>query len=353
MSEELKHKCGIALVRLLKPLDYYQEKYGTWRYGLQKLYLLMEKQRNRGQDGAGIVSLKLDVQPGYKYFNRERSVSSSAINKIFERLYKRFSKIEKKHPELLNDPAWVKQNIQFAAELYLGHLRYGTFGNNSLDNVHPVMRQNNWKSRNLVLAGNFNLTNVDELFNLLIDLGQAPKDYSDTVTILEKVGHFLDVENQNLFSKYKTLGYANTDISNMIAKNIDVAKVLTEASKNWDGGYVIAGLVGHGDAFVLRDPWGIRPAFHYHDDEIAVVASERPVIQTALNITYDKIEEVPPGHAVVIKKTGLLRWIKFWNQGKENPARLKEYIFRGVPTRIFIMKGKDWENLSFRMCWIL
>jgi amidophosphoribosyltransferase len=332
MSEDIKHKCGIALVRLLKPLEYYQEKYGTWTYGLQKLYLLMEKQRNRGQDGAGLVSLKFDVAAGNKYFNRERSVNSSAINDIFEKIYKRISKTEKKHPDLFQDLNWVRNNIQFAAEAYLGHLRYGTFGDNNIDNVHPVMRQNNWKSRNLVLAGNFNLTNVDELFNLLVELGQSPKDYSDTVTILEKLGHFLDMENQNLFSKYKALGYANIDISNLIAKNLDVAKVLREASKSWDGGYVIAGLIGHGDAFVFRDPWGIRPAYHYHDDEIAVVTSERPVIQTALNVTSDSIEEIPPGHAVIIKKNG-----EFKVEQVLEPKERKSCSFE----RIYFSRGSD------------
>jgi amidophosphoribosyltransferase len=332
MSEDIKHKCGIALVRLLKPLEYYQEKYGTWTYGLQKLYLLMEKQRNRGQDGAGLVGLKFDVPPGHKYFNRERSVNSTAINDIFEKIYKRIAKTEKRYPDLFSDLSWVRNNIQFAAEAYLGHLRYGTFGDNSIDNVHPVMRQNNWKSRNLVLAGNFNLTNVDELFDLLVELGQSPKDYSDTVTILEKAGHFLDVENQSLFSKYKALGYANSDISNLIAKNLDVAKVLREASKSWDGGYVIAGLIGHGDAFVFRDPWGIRPAYHYHDDEIAVVTSERPVIQTALNVSSDAIEEIPPGHAVIIKKNG-----EFKVEQVLEPRERKSCSFE----RIYFSRGSD------------
>lgn len=306
MSDEIKHKCGIALVRLLKPLEYYQSKYGTWRYGLQKMYLLMEKQRNRGQDGAGLVSLKLDMPPGNKYFNRQRSTDASAINIVFEKIYKPFKKAEKKHPKLMNDPQWAKLNLPFVAEAYLGHLRYGTFGGNGVDAVHPVMRQNNWKTRNMVLAGNFNLTNVDELFNHLVDLGQFPKDYSDTVTILEKVGHFLDNENQNLFNKYKKLGYNNVDISNLIAKNIDIGQILRDAAKRWDGGFAIAGMFGHGDSFTLRDPWGIRPAYYYCDDEIAVIASERPVIQTALNVTFDKVKEIPPGAAVIIKKSGEL-----------------------------------------------
>ncbi len=339
MSEELKHKCGIALVRLLKPLEYYQVKYGTWRYGLQKLYLLMEKQRNRGQDGAGVVSLKFDVPPGNKYFNRQRSMDDSAINVVFDKIYKQFRKIEKFKPELVNDPHWAKLNLPFAAELYLGHLRYGTFGDNSLDNVHPVMRQNNWKSRNLVLAGNFNLTNVDELFNHLLELGQSPKDFTDTVTMLEKVGHFLDRENQFLFDQFKAQGYSNIDISNQIAKQMDVAKVLAEAAKRWDGGFAVAGMIGHGDAFALRDPWGIRPAYYYHDDEIAVVASERPVIQTALNVSHEQVHEVPPGHAVIIKKDG-----GFSIQQVLEPKEKKSCSFE----RIYFSRGSDIEIYNER-----
>jgi amidophosphoribosyltransferase len=339
MSDQIRHKCGIALVRLMKPLEYYQLKYGTWRYGLQKLYLMMEKQRNRGQDGAGVVSLKFDMPPGQKYFHRQRSVEESAINVVFEKIYKQFRKLEKKNSNLLNDVHFAKMNLPFVGEVYLGHLRYGTFGDNNLDNVHPVMRLNNWKTRNLVIAGNFNLTNVDELFDLLVDLGQSPKDFSDTVTILEKVGHFLDKENQTLFDKYKKSGYANVDISNLIAKNIDIAKVLSVASKRWDGGFAIAGLLGHGDSFVLRDPWGIRPAFYYRDDEIAVVASERPVIQTALNVSADMVEEVPPGHAVIIKKDGTFRIDEVME-----PKTRKSCSFE----RIYFSRGSDKDIYSER-----
>jgi amidophosphoribosyltransferase len=280
----------------------------------------MEKQRNRGQDGAGVVSLKFDVPPGNKYFNRQRSMDDSAINVVFDKIYKQFRKIEKYKPELIDDPHWSKQNLPFAAELYLGHLRYGTFGDNSLDNVHPVMRQNNWKSRNLVLAGNFNLTNVDELFEHLLELGQAPKDFTDTVTMLEKVGHFLDRENQFV------------DISERIAKELDVAKVLTESSKRWDGGFAVAGMIGHGDAFALRDPWGIRPAYYYYDDEIAVVASERPVIQTALNVRHDQVHELEPGHAVIIKKDGNVSL-----QQVLEPKEKKSCSFE----RIYFSRGSD------------
>ncbi|MCK4988890.1 MAG: amidophosphoribosyltransferase, partial [Bacteroidales bacterium] len=279
MTDEVKHKCGIALVRLLKPLEHYQLQYGSWRYGLEKLYLLMEKQRNRGQDGAGVVSLRMDTPPGKNYFNRRRETGSSAINEIFKEIYSRFEAAENENPDTFNDPNWARANLPLVGEAYLGHLRYGTFGSNNVANLHPVMRENNWRTRNLVLAGNFNLTNVDELFDTLIELGQNPKEYSDTVTMLEKVGHFLDEENQRLFDHYKSQGYTNVDITEKIGKNIDVSKVLEGASKRWDGGYTVAGMLGHGDLFAMRDPWGIRPAYYYHDEEVVIVASERPVIQ--------------------------------------------------------------------------
>lgn len=304
MTDEVKHECGIALIRLLKPLEYYQLKYGSWRYGLQKLYLLMEKQHNRGQDGAGVVSLKLDVKPGKEYINRKRSVKTMAINDVFKKIYENFLQIEHDTPDLFNDPHWAKENLPFVGELYLGHLRYGTFGANSIENVHPVMRQNNWKSRNLILAGNFNLTNVDELFNILIDLGQHPVDFSDTVTILENVGHFLDTEVQRKFVLFKTQGYDNKEISSLISDHLDVTSILREACKKWDGGYAIAGIMGHGDSFVMRDPSGIRPAFYYYDDEVAVVTSERPVIQTVLNVPYSEVKELEPGSAIIIRKNG-------------------------------------------------
>lgn len=332
MTDDVKHKCGIALVRLKKPLEYYHLKYGSWRYGLQKLYLLMEKQRNRGQDGAGVVSMKFDMPAGHKYFSRQRSMSSSAINVVFEKIYKPFKKAEKKNPDLMQDAHWAKLNLPFVAETYLGHLRYGTFGSNNIGNVHPVMRENNWKSRNLVLAGNFNLTNVDELFDTLVNLGQAPKEYSDTVTILEKMGHFLDGENEALFRKYKNAGFPNVDISSLIAENIDIPSVLREASKRWDGGFVIAGMIGHGDSFVLRDPWGIRPSYYYDDDEVSIVTSERPVIQTAMNVTYDKVKEIPPGHAAIVKKNG-----NFSIEAVLEPRIRKSCSFE----RIYFSRGSD------------
>ncbi len=304
MTELIKHECGIALIRLLKPLEYYQEKYGTWRYGLNKLYLLMEKQHNRGQDGAGVVSIKFDLKPGKPYLFRHRSNSPSSINDVFRKINNHFTRIQEKDSKLLDEPAYARDNIPFAGEIYLGHLRYGTFGNTSIDHVHPVMRENNWKSRNLVLAGNFNLTNTDELFRKLIELGQHPKAYSDTVTILEKVGHFLDEENQFLFRKYKDEGYSNQEISGLIESNLDVHKVLEVSSKDWDGGYTVAGIIGHGDMFVTRDPWGIRSAFYYSDEEVVIVASERPVIQTVMNVPIDKVMELKPGYALLVKKDG-------------------------------------------------
>ena len=303
MSELIKHECGIAMIRLRKPLEYYKEKYGTWQYGLNKLYLLMEKQHNRGQDGAGIVNIKMELSPGQEYINRHRSIEQNPINNIFEKVAKGIKKAEKNKPEDA-DIRWVYENVPFSGEVYLGHLRYGTFGRNSIEFVHPVMRQNNWKSRTLVMAGNFNLTNTDELFDRLIALGQHPKAYTDTVTILEKVGHFLDEENQLHFRQYKNSGYSNRDISPLIEKNLDVQKVLENASKDWDGGYAIAGMFGHGDAFVMRDPSGIRPAFYYYDDEIVVVASERPVIQTVMNVKAENVIEIKPGDALIIKKDG-------------------------------------------------
>lgn len=302
MSDQIKHECGIALIRLRKPLEYYHLKYGTWMYGLNKLYLLMEKQHNRGQDGAGVANIKLNTLPGTKYIHRERSIDEMPIKDVFDAIRTSIKVAQDKNPERISDPLWAKDNIPFAGELYMGHLRYGTFGKNKIDNVHPVMRQNNWKSRNLVLAGNFNLTNVDELFNILVSLGQHPKDFSDTVTILENVGHFLDEENQALFNLFKSRGSSKKEISPQIEENIDLQSVLKESSKKWDGGYAIVGMLGHGDAFVLRDPSGIRPAFYYVDDEIAVVASERAVIQTVMNVPFESVKPVKPGHALIIKK---------------------------------------------------
>jgi amidophosphoribosyltransferase len=336
MSELIKHECGIAMIRLLKPLEYYQFKYGTWRYGLQKLYLLMEKQHNRGQDGAGVVSLKLNQPPGSLYIHRQRSNEPSAIEGVFRDIYNNFSSYEDK---FIADPHWSKANLPFAGEIYLGHLRYGTFGGNNIENVHPVLRENNWRTRNLALAGNFNLTNVDEIFNHLIELGQHPKDYSDTVTILENLGHFLDMEVQRKFVLFKTQGYENKDISELIAEHLDVTAILRESSKRWDGGYAIAGIIGHGDSFVMRDPGGIRPAYFYHDDEVVVVASERAVIQTVMNVEYEQVNEIDPGYAVIVKKNG------FVSVDEIRPAHdRKACSFE----RIYFSRGSDKDIYSER-----
>ncbi len=304
MSDSIKHECGIALIRLLKPLEFYREKYGTAFYGLNKLYLLMEKQHNRGQDGAGVATIKLDVEPGSRYISRYRSNASQPIKDVFTQINNRLEEAQRSNPDEMNNIPWLKKNIPVMAEVLLGHLRYGTYGGNSIENCHPFLRQNNWMTRNLVVAGNFNLTNVDELFQQLVDLGQHPKEMTDTVTVMEKIGHFLDEENENQFRKFKGKGYSNEEISQRIAENLDLQSILTESAKRWDGGYVMAGLIGHGDAFVLRDPNGIRPAYYYHDDEIAVVTSERPAMQTAFNIPFEAIKEITPGHALIIRKDG-------------------------------------------------
>jgi len=346
MSEQIKHECGIALIRLLKPLEYYQVKYGSWRYGLHKLYLLMEKQHNRGQDGAGLASIKFGIQPGKKYIDRERSNTQASIRDIFDSVNKPFKKYETK-PELIDDPAWARENLPFAAELYLGHLRYGTFGNHSIDYVHPVMRENNWKSRTLVLAGNFNMTNVDELFKKLVDLGQHPKDYSDTVTVLEKIGHFLDEENQQLFRQYKNDGYTNREISDLIANSISIKKILQESTRDYDGGYAIAGMLGHGDSFVFRDPWGIRPAYYFANDEIVVVASERPVIQTVMNAPIVDVHEVKPGYALIIKKDGTISHDEIRiPQTRKSCSFERIYFSRGTDRDIYLERKKLGELLT-------
>jgi len=304
MSDPIKHECGIALLRLKKPLQYYYDKYGSPFYGLNKLHLLMEKQHNRGQDGAGVANIKLDMKPGERYISRRRSSDSKPIQDIFDHINGRFQEIGEKSPEKLEDIQYLKKNAGFTGELFLGHLRYGTFGRNSIESCHPFLRQNNWITRNLVVAGNFNLTNVDELFDVLLNVGQHPKEKSDTVTVLEKIGHFLDVENEEMYAPLREAGLSNEEVYKNIGENLDIEKILKRASEDWDGGYAMAGLLGHGDAFVLRDPAGIRPSFWYEDDEVCVVASERPVIQTAFNLKSEQIQELKPGHAIIIKKDG-------------------------------------------------
>lgn len=332
MSDSIKHECGIALIRLLKPLSYYQEKYGTSLYGLNKLYLLMEKQHNRGQDGAGIATIKLDVKPGYRYISRYRALGKNAISEIFEHVQSKFGAIQKTNPENFLDAKWLKENMSFTGEVLMGHLRYSTQSNNSLENCHPFLRQNNWKTRNLVIAGNFNMTNVDELLEQLFELGQHPKEQVDTVTVLEKIGHFLDTENNVLFDQFKKQGYSNVEISELIAQNLDVANILRRSAKTWDGGYAINGIFGHGDAFVMRDPAGIRPAFYYQDDEVVVVTSERPAIQTAFNVPIEEIREIDPGHALIIKRNGQVSLEQFIA-----PLEKKACSFE----RIYFSRGSD------------
>jgi amidophosphoribosyltransferase len=305
MSDAIKHECGIALLRLKKPLEFYKEKYGSAFYGIQKMYLLMEKQHNRGQDGAGFASIKLDVEPGQRYISRVRSNDAQPIQDVFTQINERINEEMISHPEYADNVALQKANIPYIGELFLGHVRYGTFGKNSIESVHPFLRQNNWMHRNLIVAGNFNMTNVTELFNSLVELGQHPKEMTDTVTVMEKIGHFLDDEVTELYQECKNNGLSKREASPVIASRLDIAKILKRASRGWDGGYAMAGLFGHGDAFVFRDPAGIRPAYFYEDDEIVVVASERPVIQTVFNVDFDKVQELQPGNALIIKKNGI------------------------------------------------
>jgi len=332
MSELIKHECGIALIRLLKPLEHYLSKYGTSFYGLNKLHLMMQKQHNRGQDGAGIACLKLDLEPGNKYIDRIRSNSVSPIQDIFKKAYKPISKLAAKQAERLNDVQWLKENMEFTGELFMGHLRYGTFGANVVQNLQPMIRYNNWMTKSLVLAGNFNMTNVDELFNLLIDLGQYPVETSDTITIMEKIGHFLDQENEKLYQQFKQEGMEKREISPRIAEDLDISRILINSSKNWDGGYAILGLLGHGDAFLMRDPSGIRPAFYYADDEVVVAASERPVIQTTFNVHEQDVQEIQPGYALIIKKNGETNEQEF-----REPLEKKSCSFE----RIYFSRGTD------------
>lgn len=347
MSDSIKHECGIAFIRLLKPLSYYQEKYGTALYGLNKLYLLMEKQHNRGQDGAGIATIKLDMKPGHRYISRYRSMAQNAVADIFGYVQNKFVGIQNETPELMQDAAWLKANVSFIGEVLLGHLRYGTHGQNSIENCHPFLRQNNWMTRNLVIAGNFNMTNVDELLEQLYELGQHPKEQADTVTVLEKIGHFLDDENQLLFDEYKKEGLDNVEITHKISDNLDIAKILKRSAKNWDGGYAISGIVGNGDAFVLRDPSGIRPAFYYQDDEIVVAASERPAIQTAFNIPFRDVKEIQPGHALIVKKNGTVTQEIFREPEEKRACSFERiYFSRGSDAEIY----RERKHLGALLC---
>ena len=331
MSDSIKHECGVAMLRLLKPLDFYQKKYGNALYGLNKMYLLLEKQHNRGQDGVGLANIKLDVPAGKRYISRKRSVAPNPIQDVFKSINRHFIELEKKNPEKLQDSQWLKENLPFTGELYLGHLRYGTYGGNTIEQCHPFLRQNNWKTRNLVLAGNFNMTNVDELFQQLVDLGQHPKQMSDTVTILEKIGHFLDEENDEIYYKYKDK-LSKKEITQKIENKINIKQILINSAKYWDGGYVMCGMTGHGDSFVLRDPNGIRPVHYYKDDEVVVVASERPVIQTAFNLPKEEIKEIKRGHALIIRKDGDVKEVLI-----KQPLEKKSCSFE----RIYFSRGND------------
>ncbi|MEY2670379.1 MAG: hypothetical protein RLZZ577_695 [Bacteroidota bacterium] len=334
MSDALQHECGIALVRLLKPLEFYKEKYGTAFYGIQKMYLMMEKQHNRGQDGAGFASIKFDVEPGQRYISRVRSNASQPIQDVFAQINERINEEMTNHPEYANNVALQKENIPYLGELFLGHVRYGTFGKNSIESVHPFLRQSNWMHRNLILAGNFNMTNVKELFQNLIELGQHPKEMADTVTVMEKIGHFLDKEVMQLYQECKEMGLNKREASPVIADRLDIAKILMRSSKNLDGGYAMAGLLGHGDAFVFRDPAGIRPAYYYQDEEVVVVASERPVIQTVFNVPFESVQEIDPGSALIIKKGGAISMKQILT-----PIEKKACSFE----RIYFSRGSDAE----------
>jgi amidophosphoribosyltransferase len=332
VSDAIKHECGIALIRLRKPLAHYQQHYGTPMYGLNKLYLLMEKQHNRGQDGAGVGTIKLDPTPGLNYIDRFRSTDKQAIQRIFAKIHQGYDEAVKQDPSAITDPEALKSLMPFMGEVLLGHLRYATFGKDGEENCHPRRRLNNWMTRNLVVAGNFNMTNVDELFDLLVSIGQHPKEKSDTVTVLEKIGHFLDVENDRLAQVHRQLGYSDKQITQVIAEKMDVRQILVNSALDFDGGYALAGMIGHGDAFVLRDPAGIRPAFYYADEEVVVVASERPAIQTAFNVPTDAIHELTPGHALIIRKDG-----SFSEEKVREPVEKRSCSFE----RIYFSRGSD------------
>lgn len=335
------------MLRLRKPMEYYIEKYGTWSYGLQKMYLMMEKQHNRGQDGAGIAGIRLNVLPGNRYIFRQRSNVANPIKEIFSLIYEDIDALTNTHREDFKNPAFIKENVPFACDIYLGHLRYGTFGNYNIDYVHPVSRENNWKSKNLVMAGNFNLTNVGEVFSSLVALGQNPVDFSDTVTILENVGHRLDEENERLFRKFKEEGFSKKDISPLIEKNLDITSIIRKASRDWDGGYAMAGMVGHGDAFVMRDPAGIRPAYYYIDDEVVVVASERPVIQTIFNVRTENVLELPPASAIIIKASGETTIEQIREEAEQRKCSFERiYFSRGTDKAIYRERKKLGELLT-------
>lgn len=327
MSDPIKHECGIAHIRLRKPLQYYIDKYNTPLYGANKLLLLMKKMQNRGQDGAGIANIKIGLEPGYRYISRYRSIDPNPLNKIFDKVAKKFNKARKEgSKEQYLDEKWLKRNYGFTGEVWLGHLRYGTHGKNGIESCHPFLRQNNWRSRNLVVAGNFNMTNVDELFNILVQLGQNPKEKTDTVTVMEKIGHFLDEENQALYEKFKD-NMSKKEITKRIEDELSVINILKHSCKDFDGGYAMVGMMGHGASFVARDPAGIRPAYYYSDDEIIVVASEKPAIKTAINCAYEEIKEITPGHALIIDKEANLSEEQFIKQLPKKSCTFERIYF--------------------------
>jgi amidophosphoribosyltransferase len=344
MSDPIQHECGITVLRLLKPLEFYQKKYGTPFYGIQKMQLLMQKMRNRGQDGAGIATIKLNPTPGSRYISRKRSSAPNYLTDLFDMVWARLNAVS---PEQMKDAVWLKENMPYMGEVLMGHLRYGTHGGNSIELVHPFHRQNNWISRNLLLAGNFNMTNVDELFQELVELGQYPKEKSDTVTVLEKFGHFLDDEVQRLFTWFKPDGHNNQDINRLIFENLDVPRFLRRASKKFDGGYVLGGLIGHGDAFLMRDPNGIRPAYWYQDDEIVVGASERPAIQSVFNVRYKDVRELKPGHALIIKYNGAVEEAEFISPREKRACSFERiYFSRGNDREIYRERKKLGAQLA-------
>lgn len=344
MSDVIKHECGVAVIRLLKPLEFYQEKYGSSLYGVEKLRLLMQKMRNRGQDGAGMATIKINPKPGRKYISRKRSIAPNYLDDLFEQIHDRFKDLT---PEQLHDAAYMKEHMPYTGELLLGHLRYGTHGDNGIETCHPFLRQNNWITRNLILAGNFNMTNVDELFEELVELGQYPKEKSDTVTVLEKIGHFLDDEIQRLHTWFKPDGHSNIEINDLIFKELDIQRLLKRATKKFDGGYVMAGLIGHGDAFVVRDPNGIRPAFYYHDDEVAVVASERPAIQTTFNLHIDQVKELKAGHAFIVKVDGRVDELPIADPQPIRPCSFERiYFSRGTDRDIYLERKNLGKQLT-------
>lgn len=347
MSDQIKHECGIALIRLLHPLQHYQDKYGTSLHGLYTLQLLLQKMRNRGQDGAGVVTIKLDPKPGTRYISRKRSNSPQYLREVFQGIFSHFEDLT---PAQLSDSQWLKDNKPYTGEVLMGHLRYGTHGDNSIETCHPFVRLNNWITRNLVLAGNFNLTNVDELFQELVRLGQYPKERSDTVTVLEKIGHFLDAEVERLFKWYKSDGYDNERITDLITENMDIQRILRNACKKFDGGYVMGGMVGHGDAFIFRDPNGIRPCFFYANDEIVAAASERPALQTTLNVSARFVQELEPGHALIIRKDGKYDVLPFIEKKEKRSCSFERiYFSRGSDKDIYVERKQLGKNLVERV----